>query len=558
MSEKTYGSVEFQEKTNSWVITSMLPHARIKFKAIFTKIYSTRQPPYDFKNTLNNANDLHWFMERYPLEISDSDRRKLVRQRNKCIKVNNELHELVLPTNIPEIKGELKGDYKFKPNQARNIALHDAVKRLLVADKVGKGKTLSALGTALNPEHLPIAIIVEPHLQDQWMEKIGEFTYLEAHAIQGTRPYDLPEAHVYVFRYSQLAGWIDVFTEKPFTSVAFDEVQNLRTGTESKRGQAAAVLCEHATAVLGLSATPIYGYGVEIWNIMSFINPDILGDFSSFCREWCPDGKIVKDPDALGEFLRESNCMIRYAGGEDDVQVNSYVEYVPYDSREIKSAEEIAEKLAIRTLSGSFVERGQAARDLDMKMREITGIAKAKSVANYVRMIVESGEKVLLTGWHREVYRIWNEELSDLGISMYTGSESAKQKAQAKEDFISGKNKVMILSLRSGAGLDGLQEYASYIVFGELDWSPEVAAQCIGRLGRDGQVAESVTAIFLLTNYGSDPVIQQLIGIKKSQSSGIVEPGMLKNVSNKDPKRLSKLAQEFLKHRGIEPPKQAA
>src|SRR5579884_3848269 len=43
------------------------------------------------------------------------------------------------------------------------------------------------------------------------------------------------------------------------------------------------------------------------------------------------------------------------------------------------------------------------------------------------------------------------------------------------------------MSLRSGAGLDGLQEDCTVGVFGELDWSPEQHRQCIGRLDRDGQ-----------------------------------------------------------------------
>jgi hypothetical protein len=48
-------------------------------------------------------------------------------------------------------------------------------------------------------------------------------------------------------------------------------------------------------------------------------------------------------------------------------------------------------------------------------LRQATGIAKAPFVADFVRLLVESGEKVLLYGWHREVYSIWRDKLKDLG-----------------------------------------------------------------------------------------------------------------------------------------------
>src|SRR3546814_2426589 len=54
----------------------------------------------------------------------------------------------------------------------------------------------------------------------------------------------------------------------------------------------------------------------------------------------------------------------------------------------------------------------------------------------------------------------------------------------------------MIISNRSGKGLDGLQGYCTEIVKGELDYSPQVHKQLIGRLRRPGMV-DPVTAHYL-------------------------------------------------------------
>jgi SNF2 family DNA or RNA helicase len=96
------------------------------------------------------------------------------------------------------------------------------------------------------------------------------------------------------------------------------------------------------------------------------------------------------------------------------------------------------------------------------------------------------------------------DRLKDYAPALYTGTESSNQKDEARRRFIEGKAPVLIMSLRSGAGLDGLQHHARTVVFGELDWSPGVHDQCAGPLHRDGQ-SEPVVADYLLADEGVRP-----------------------------------------------------
>lgn len=173
-------------------------------------------------------------------------------------------------------------------------------------------------------------------------------------------------------------------------------------------------------------------------------------------------------------------------------------------------------------------------------------------VADFVRMLAEADEPVLLYAWHREVYDILNAKLADLGPVMYTGSESDNQKQLAKEKFLSGESKILMMSLRAGAGLDGLQFKCRTVVFGELDWSPGVHEQCIGRVHRDGQT-DPVMAYFLLSDYGSDPVMLDVLGVKKSQSQGIRDPNAdLIETAQASAPDVKRLAESFLRQRGLE------
>jgi len=185
-----------------------------------------------------------------------------------------------------------------------------------------------------------------------------------------------------------------------------------------------------------------------------------------------------------------------------------------------------------------------------MMVRQATGIAKAKSVAQFVRLMVEAGEPVLLVGWHRAVYDIWLQELADLKPAMYTGSESAAKKDQEAKRFISGETDVMIMSLRSGAGLDGLQARCSVLVLGELDWSPGIHSQLTWRLDREGQL-HPVTVFYLVTNDGSDPPIMDVLGIKASEARGIVDPHLGVQITDaEDMSNLRRLVERYLEKGG--------
>ncbi len=256
----------------------------------------------------------------------------------------------------------------------------------------------------------------------------------------------------------------------------------------------------------------------------------------------------VDDPEALGRYLREQHLLVRRTKKDVGIQlgkVSRIVETVEYDTSKVNDFESLAKKLAITATTGSFIERGQAARELDMMARQITGISKARSVAAMARMLIESGESVLLSGWHREVYKIWLDELQEFNPVMYTGSETIKQKEQSKEDFISGKSKVMIISNKSGAGLDGLQYVCSSLIIGELDWSPKTHEQLEQRIDREGQ-ENPIMIIYPVSEEGSDPVIMDLCGLKNSQSNGILDLYENDLSYGSDESRIKKLIDYYL------------
>jgi len=550
---RTYGSIALSSDQTQWIIQRAEPHVSIRLKQLFPSIPKAAVPPYSLPRNLVTDTDLHWFMRRYPLKISTSDRTMLAQGRASFLRQQGEMERILMPDYVPDGSAQLREGQQLRPYQWQAIEVLRRRKRLLLGDEGGLGKTYTAAGFLVTePAALPAAVVCDAHMQRQWKEKIEAFTHLRVHLINKGRPYELPLADVYVYRVSQVGGWSDFFATEYFKSVTYDEPQSLRTGGVTAKGAACKILSAHTTYHLGLTATPIYNYGDEMWHIMQFIDDSALGQWPEFEREWCyaiGNGKFrIADPKALGTYLREQYAMLRRLKADVDQQlpkVSRIVEHINYDEKTVSAVEDLARALAIKATTASFVERGSAARELDIMMRQTTGVAKAKTAAAFARLMVEAGEAVVLWGWHREVYEIWNRELADLKPAMYTGSETARRKEAAKARFLSGKTDLLIMSLRSGAGVDGLQHRCCTGIFGELDWSPGIHQQCIWRLDREGQTSP-VTAFFLVTDNGSDPPIMDVLGIKASEAQHIVDPHLGVEVKENDISHLRRLVERYL------------
>jgi SNF2 family DNA or RNA helicase len=548
---RTYGTLA-SLPDGRWQVIAAEPHVVMRLKRVFPKIEATARPPITVAGGDDLAADLLWFMQRYPFEISLDDRNRLNAGRARLELRQADIDAIMLPDWQPSALAAFRPDRPPYPYQARAAEIAHMNGGLLLLDDVGLGKTVSGLAAVAKPGRLPAAIVVQAHLATQWVEEyVRKFTTLTAHIVRSKEPYSLPPADIYVFKYSNIAGWADIAARGTFKSVVYDEIQELRRGEDTQKGKAARAFTDGCGMAVGLTATPIYNYGSEIYRVVQFTNPGVLGGWHEFCREWCyvkGQNWVVRDPDALGTFLREAGATLRRT--EEDVErelppANVILRPVEADRQVVENAEAEARALALRVTTGSFADSGMAARELDMFARRITGISKAHGVAAMVRLLVKSGEPVLLAGWHRDVYEIWLDDLKDLKPVMYTGSESQAAKDKAKKAFMSGETDVMIISLRSGAGLDGLQHRCSTVVMGEFDWSPMVHRQVIGRLRRPGQPRQ-VDAIYLHSEDGSDPVIIETLGLKSSQSRGVLDPMAGVEYVHSDESRLKKLAAQYL------------
>ena len=339
------------------------------------------------------------------------------------------------------------------------------------------------------------------------------------HVIRGLKPYPLPEADVYIIHYLLLRGWKDVLPGQGFRTVIFDEIQELRHNGTGKYS-AASLLSEACENAIGLSGTPIYNQGGEIWNVVNILDFHFLGDWESFSREWCYgyNSAMVARPELLGEHLRREGLMLRRLKSEVLTELapkRRLVQEIDWDDavyRELMKP--VAEQLRLLRATDDPSRRALIEDAICQQQRQATGVAKAPFVCAFVKALVESGERVLLMAHHHAVMDIYKRELRALHPGFITGRETDKQKDAAVSAFMSGKSDLVCISLRSASGLN-LQQ-ATCVVFGELDWSPAVHSQAEDRAHRIGQT-DSLLCYYLVSPRGSDRDMQDALGRKVSQ-----------------------------------------
>lgn len=488
-----------------------------------------------FPATKRNAINLNWIMLRYPLQIKDqaawdNSYQEAVTHVNHIEAFNKRPQKAAAP---PEFKGKLR-DF-----QKEGLSYLLGVDRALLADEMGLGKTIEALAYIASKKAYPAIIVAPPHLIRNWESETNRFLHLPStgqtsmikentedsiHIIKGLKPYKLPPASVYLIHYLLLRGWKNALREYSFRAVIFDEIQELRhTGTE--KYSAASLLAENTPVCIGLSGTPIYNRGGEIWSVMNILEYHCLGDWDSFTREWCTGygSDVVRHPDELGDYLKNEGLMLRRTKEQVLKELppkRRVVQTVDFDKGEYsKLIQDAVEKArSIDSLKDAFA-KGRLTREVVNETRMAIGIAKAPYVTTFVRMLLDAQEKVLLFAYHHNVFDIYTEELDTYKPVEITGRETTNEKAENARLFMAGETNLCMVSLRAAAGLN-LQR-ATCVVFGELDWSPAVHSQAEDRAHRIGQ-KDSVLCYYLVAEEGTDETIQEFLGLKIQQFNGIM------------------------------------
>lgn len=434
--------------------------------------------------------------------------------------------------------------------------------------------TISGLAGIAAQDMLPALIVAPSALCLQWKQQIEWFLPgLSSHIIKQQRNYDLQvvatcescgeaataqsvatrrckyckgtrfkrsHADIYLLSYNLAQFW-NIEISRVIKSVIYEEAHELRLSSSNKY-TACKYIANAANFRLGLTGSPVMNWGGEMYNIINVLCPGKLGTKAQFQETWCSASEgagkepPLKEPEAFAQYLKNQHMMTRRT--REDVgryipEEQQIIHNIDFDetvfSRMTKDAKELARAI-VRMSEGELAKPDNlSASRFNQMVYQATGEAKAPFAANFAEMILESGEPIMLFAHHRNVFEIYCRMLGRYSPLLFTGSENRNQKEHNKQQFMAGKSNLIICSLMSGVGIDGLQNRCNIGVFGELAWSPGVLRQCVGRYHRDGQKKSCLTYI-LTSEVGIDPYMMTTLGVKRLQVDGVVQAKQASNV----------------------------
>ncbi|CUR52019.1 SNF2-related protein [Nitrosotalea devaniterrae] len=493
-------------------------------------------------DTIQNVEKIKWIMDRYPLEIrSKSIWHRKVRKVIVPQKKWTRIEKLRKATPGPQFRGNLL-DFQ---REGLDFLLKSYGNALL-ADEMGLGKTVQTLAyMATEKQTFPVLIVAPLVTLNNWQRetqkflkkrsrngKISENEYPSSVLIRTGKAQEIGKYDVYIINYDLLHKRIDDLSKLNIKTIVCDEVQHLRSKTTKKYTAVKKLAALDSVKYrVGLSGTPIYNRGSEIWPIVDILRPGLLGTFDEFCEYFCyvnEKGKAIvleNKRASLGEELRK-HVMLRRKKSDVLKELKDKVRYKELIDSDINyyQAElgKIWERLeAEQKNATSAFDKFSSYKRAIQSERQAAGVAKVPHVIEFVKNIMEIEESVVVFCHHKAIHELLHRSLSEYTPASIIGGQSDKERQEGIDRFQNGETKLIIAGLRAGNVGINLSR-ARYVIFAELDWSPAIHRQAEDRLHRIGQ-KNTVFAYYLMGKGTLDDHVANVLVDKSYEIDAIMD-----------------------------------
>jgi len=433
----------------------------------------------------------------------------------------------------------------------------------ILADDMGLGKTIQSLTWLLwmrdqagdNPP--PSLVVCPKSVLDVWGDEVKKAApSIRVQVLRNRVELDTDrlgkDVDLLVINYSQLRTCADDLKGIKWLGVILDEGQQIKN-PDSKAAKSARAL--EGENRLVLTGTPIENRLLDVWSLMGFAMPGILGDRKYF-REHFDRRKDGQSQTRLTARLRP--FLLRRTKGEVALDLPPKIEEDVFSEMEDVQSELYRGELERiqKVLLG--IENDESLRKNSfvilqglMRLRQICchpGLldpkylgeqsAKLNALFYLLDQLHEEGHKVLVFSQFVSMLDIIRDELEerDRPFSYLTGQ--TKNRHEVISDFQESKDpKTFLLSLKAGGSGLNLTS-ASYVVLYDPWWNPAVENQAIDRCHRIGQESK-VNAYRLLMRDSVEEKIRHLQQQKSAMMTSVLgEEGFTRNLEMEDLKFL--------------------
>jgi SNF2 family DNA or RNA helicase len=408
----------------------------------------------------------------------------------------------------------------LRPYQVEGVAwlahlrAHDAGG--VLADDMGLGKTLQTIAHLLAEKAAgrldkPALIVTLTSCAGNWARELAKFApALRVVGLRGAgraaRLQTITEHDVAITTFPLLVRDREELAAIDYSVLVLDEAHTIK----NHNGQAHdAARCLRADQRIALTGTPIENHLGELWSVMEFLNPGLLGDLRRFSTEFRHPIEQMGDVSRLNALReRVRPYILRRTKDAVAKELPPKTEIVRavdlggaqrelYESIRVAAHADVRAQIKQRGIGGAQI----AILDALLKLRQVCcdprlvnveaardvgQSAKLELALDLIAQLVGEGRKILLFSQFARMLALISEGLLARGIGHVALTGSTPDRQKPIDAFQAGRAPVFLISLRAGG--TGLNlTAADTVIHYDPWWNPAVQAQATDRAYRIGQ-----------------------------------------------------------------------
>lgn len=435
-------------------------------------------------------------------------------------------HDVVSQMLVPagQVPSQIKADlYSYqKTGYLWMKSILDAVHGCILGDEMGLGKTLQVITLFqdyINRGNVPVLVVAPVSLLENWRRECSRFApgikVFVHHGSRRTGRYkELLKHDVIVISYNTAVSDLSMLKMINWKCVVLDEAQNIKNPNSERAKAVKAITRVNSIAVTG---TPFENHITDIWSLMDFCVPGLLGTQSSF-ESNVPDdlsgaGKIepilssvmirrlVKDvADDLPEKIVATQPLV--------MSDNEREMYERYRQEAMESTQNgsavtlsVLQKLRMFCTHYTLVETDDSGGDPELNS------IKYQRFCELTAEIICRNEKVIVFTTYKKMFDIILKDVPyrfGIKTGCINGDTPVEDRQRIVDDFNSYSGAALLVLNPRAAGTGLNITGANHVIHYNPEWNPSLEDQSSARAYRRGQKK----TVFIYRLYYVDTVEQ--------------------------------------------------